>query len=475
MGRIGIGDRLERAVSLPGRGGECAQRTLRGARAALVGDLDADELQGAVGERPGLVDADRVHGGKRLRRRHLLDERVLAREADRGDRERDAHQQHESLRDQGDEPRGGLLRRLTEGRVVEREDDEEDHRDRREREARRLEHRVHLDLKRRRRMAELPRLARDLLRVAVLAHRVELVVAGARDRERAGEHPVGRALADPVRLAGQERLVDRESARVDKRAVGDELVAGLDADDVAGDDLVRRQLDDAAVADDPGARRDQEREPVQGLLGLQLLANPDRGVDDGDQPEKSIRPEAEREDQDEEDADDRVEQRQDVGGDDARDRAARGRLGLPEAREPARRLLAREPLGQRRRLHCSIYTGAGAACPPSAYMWKRRWCWWCSGSAPGAGGAAARPGTNRPVSTVAIATTAIAGHSAWPTASAKFDAAAEGPLPSDPWKTEPATASRSAPASTRFIASTPDAIPLFSLGIAAIAAVDMGA
>ena len=43
------------------------------------------------------------------------------------------------------------------------------------------------------------------------------------------------------------------------------------------------------------------------------------------------------------------------------------------------------------------------------------------------------------------------------------------------WNTAPEIASSSAPANTRSIASTPEAMPAFSGGIAAIAAVDIGA
>ena len=49
------------------------------------------------------------------------------------------------------------------------------------------------------------------------------------------------------------------------------------------------------------------------------------------------------------------------------------------------------------------------------------------------------------------------------------------PSPSRAWKTAPQAASATAPATSRFIASTPAAIPTFSAGIAAIAAVDIGA
>ena len=51
----------------------------------------------------------------------------------------------------------------------------------------------------------------------------------------------------------------------------------------------------------------------------------------------------------------------------------------------------------------------------------------------------------------------------------------ESPSPCSAWKTAPVAASASEPATTRSIASTPEAIPTFSPGIAAIAAVDIGA
>ena len=104
-----------------------------------------------------------------------------------------------------------------------------------------------LDLQRRGGVAELPRLAGDLGRVAVLAHRVDFVVARVRDPNEA--ESIGRgAFADPVRLAGEQRFVHREAARVDNGAVGDQLIAGPILTMSPGRPVGRR-LDDAAVAD----------------------------------------------------------------------------------------------------------------------------------------------------------------------------------------------------------------------------------
>ena len=80
----------------------------------VVGHLDGDQLQLAGGQRAGLVHADRVHGGQRLGRRHLLDQRVEPRQPDRGDGEGDAHQQHQALGDQRDQAGRRGLRRLVE-------------------------------------------------------------------------------------------------------------------------------------------------------------------------------------------------------------------------------------------------------------------------------------------------------------------------------------------------------------------------
>ncbi len=192
-------------------------------------------------------------------------------------------------------------------------------------------------------MAELLRLPGDLLGVGVAADRVDLVVAGPRRRERAGEHPVAAALLDPVRLPGQQRLVERQPARVDDVAVGDELIAGFDPDDVAGDDLLGTELDPTSVADHFGAGSDEEREVVERFLRLHLLADPDRRVDDRDQPEQRVRPEPLAEDEDEEDEDDRVEERQDVRPDDRPDRAARLVLDGAEPAEPLRGLGLAQP------------------------------------------------------------------------------------------------------------------------------------
>jgi hypothetical protein len=175
-------------------------------------------------------------------------------------------------------------------------------------------------------VAEGLRLARQLACVALLAHRVDPVVAGAGDAEGPRQHPLAHPLAHAVGLAGQQRLVEGHAAAGDRLAVGDQLVAGLDRDHVPRHDLLGQEADERTVAHDLGVGGDQHRQLVERLLRVQLLADADVGVDDRDQAEDGVGEQPQREDEDEEAADDRVEEGEDVAGDDARDRA-RGGVG----------------------------------------------------------------------------------------------------------------------------------------------------
>ena len=340
---VALGNRLQGPVPLPGGVGEAAERLVRVSRLPLVGHLHRDQVQGAVGERSRLVYADRVHGGERLGCSDLLHEGVHPRQADGRDGKGDAHQQHQALRDQRHEAGGRGLSRLVERHVADRERDQQEHCERHHHDRGRAQHAVDLDLKWRGWMAERPGFARHLLRVAVAANGIHLVVARAREAEGAREQPIAIALADSLGLTGEDRLVQHQATRGDDHAVGDELVAGLDPDQIAGDDLLGAQLDRLAVAHGHRPRRDQECELVERLLGLQLLANPDRRVDHRDEPEQGIGEQSQRQHEDEEGAQDGIEEGEDVAGDDARDGAAAGRLRHPQAVQPPGRLGAGQP------------------------------------------------------------------------------------------------------------------------------------
>ena len=190
--RVVLGDRLQRPVALPGAGRESSQGPLRPACLLGIGDVHRNELELAGGQRPGLVDTDRVDRRQRLGRAHLLHEGVETGEPDSGHGERDAHQQDQPLGDQGDQARGGGLRRLVERGAAGLEREDQNDRERDHQPGARLQHEVHLVLEGRGRVPEGARLAGDLLRVAVLANRVDLVIARAGDAERARERPLAR-------------------------------------------------------------------------------------------------------------------------------------------------------------------------------------------------------------------------------------------------------------------------------------------
>ena len=109
--------------------------------------------------------------------------------------------------------------------------------------------------------------------------RVATYVPRAADAEAAREHLVARLLGDPVRLAGQQRLVDFDST-VDDTPVEHQLVAAPDDQQVAQHDLALVGDPLLAVAQDRRRRSREDAQPVEGLLGAHLLVDPDDDVDD---------------------------------------------------------------------------------------------------------------------------------------------------------------------------------------------------
>ena len=178
-------------------------------------------------------------------------------------------------------------------------------------------------LERRAGMAELPRGARDPPRVAILAHGGDEERARSLHHERAGQHLLARRPRDGTGFARQDRLVDPQPGRLGEGAVGDDLVARSQADEVALDDLLDAHVPLGPVADDRRARRHERSERIELVAGTDLLPDPDARVRDDDAEEESVAPVAEDEREDAEGEQDRVEGRDDVGADDARRRAAR--------------------------------------------------------------------------------------------------------------------------------------------------------
>ena len=83
-------------------------------------------------------------------------------------------------------------------------------------------------------------------------------------------------------LSGQGRLVDLQRRRLEDAPVGGDGVAGREKHDVADDDLLGVDLGLGAVAADAGGCLDHRLEGVHRALRLALLAQADRGVQDGD-------------------------------------------------------------------------------------------------------------------------------------------------------------------------------------------------
>ena len=233
-GRIGLGDRLDRRV--PHRRGRSELPELLANR-RRPGDID--DSQRGLGQGACLVEADDVDGGERLDRVQLLRQRAPPRHPQRRDRVGQACEQDQPLRDERHDRGDGGRHRGVQGRVpvperVAEDDAERDHhRDEYEQEL------VQGALERRARMAEGSRLARQAVGVAVRPDRGHCVGADSLDRERPGAHCLARLVRNGLRLAGEDRLVDAQRFRLLERAVGHDLVARADPDEIADDELLR--------------------------------------------------------------------------------------------------------------------------------------------------------------------------------------------------------------------------------------------
>ena len=145
------------------------------------------------------------------------------------------------------------------------------------------------------------------------------------DHEAAREHLVADALSIGVGLAGEQRLVDLEAVADAHDAVGRDLVAGAQLEQVVEHHRPRPRSRRAAPSRTTrGSRRVEHREPVERALGPDLLDDADQRVGDEDDAEQS-RPGSAPTDQDDDEhrAEDRVEPGEDVGPDDLAVGAAR--------------------------------------------------------------------------------------------------------------------------------------------------------
>jgi hypothetical protein len=192
-------------------------------------------------------------------------------------------------------------------------------------------------------MAERARLSAESLRVAVLADRGHLAPRGALDDERAGPDLVARRTDDRLALAGQDRLVEPQAIRFRDHRVSDQLVVRLEPQRVTDDDVLDRDAACAAVADHGRRRGDERGQAIQRPLRPHLLHDADRGVRDDDAEEQGIAGIPEQQREDAEHRQDGVEDRDDIGDDDARVRAAGHR---PRNRPPLGQAPRRLELGE---------------------------------------------------------------------------------------------------------------------------------
>jgi hypothetical protein len=205
-------------------------------------------------------------------------------------------------------------------------------------------------LERRARVAEGARLARQPGGIALRANRGDRVGADALDRERPGAHVVARFARDRFRLTGEDRLVDAQRFRLLERAVGDDLVARTDPDEIADDELLHPDDPRLRVADHRRLRRHERAETVECTLRPHLLHGPDGGVGDEHAEEERVLPLPERKCRRAGDREDQVEDREDVGANDARVRAARATLPDRPAGSAARGSLRLGQAAVRQRL-----------------------------------------------------------------------------------------------------------------------------
>ena len=216
-----------------------------GAVDARRGD-DVDERHLALGDRAGLVEDDRVDAARRLEHLRALDQDAELRAAARADEERGRRREAERARARDDQDGdGGGEREGQPGAaadpVAERADGDRDH-DRDEDAGDAVGEALHRRLPRLR-VGDEPR---DLRERGVRADALGPDDEPAADVDgRAGDR-VADADLDGNALAGEERLVDGGVA-LDDGAVGRDLLAGADDEEVADLQLLDRDAPLAAV------------------------------------------------------------------------------------------------------------------------------------------------------------------------------------------------------------------------------------
>ena len=319
-------ERLQGGVRARKRRSESSESARQGVLADTGGRSERGDAEACLGQGSGLVEADRVGRGERLDGVELLRQRAASGEL-QGSREiNEAGQEDQPLRDDVDRAGDDGRESLVEGRLAEPEAQGEETDEGRRHRNEDHDQSVEAYLERRRRVTERPRLAGEALGIALGSDGGDDVGARALDGKGARQHLLADGSADRLRLAGQDRFVDAKRLGRHYLAVGDDLVARLDENEVAPDHLTDVELPPAAVANDLRGRLHQRRELLQRALGPDLLDASDQRVRDDDAEEDRVRRLAERHGEDAEEPENGVREREDVVADDARVGAACRRL-----------------------------------------------------------------------------------------------------------------------------------------------------
>ena len=263
-----------------------------GRRYRLVERKRLDKFELAVGDRPRLVEKQHVRTRQHLDAVEVAGERVLARHLEHRRGKRRRRQEEHADRDHAQH-----TARHRNDRVPPRSADSDafgDQQERREyhehdRDAldQRVEHRKDLALG----LAYALCYARHALDIPVLSDPVRKTARLARMDCAPGKYRVARSLADGARFARQNRFVDLNLAALDG-GIGRHLRACGYIVDVVEHELLRRDRRALTVADDVADRPPDQRQPVDGALGFELLPNADCDVDEDDARRDRIIPRA---------------------------------------------------------------------------------------------------------------------------------------------------------------------------------------
>ena len=232
-----------------------------------------------VGDRSGLIYAERIDPGQRFNTFHVVEHDLALCKQHGTCRQSDAHQEVEALRDHADHCRDHAdhavietvaLRNIT---LQEQCDtDRNDHNARRDDDL--VDGTNHFRLLA---CGHCPCLEHKLGNIGVVSYSCEFRDTLAGDHKASRHQLVPCSLDDLIRFTGEERLIDGRFSLQD-HCVCRDLITSLENDHVAEDQLVDGHLHPLAVADRNRVRLVQNAQSVQHLLGVQLLEDTDQHV-----------------------------------------------------------------------------------------------------------------------------------------------------------------------------------------------------